>query len=276
LSASERQSLMIDVEQDTIELSIRIWGNGPSILCLHGLMHSSEIWMRVTKLLEHEFQIIALDLPGFGLSPPLPASQINLVKYARIIRAALDTLSKDYEISAIVADSLSTRIVSQACELGLDSSLTRVLLSGCPFDGLPLLLRIFPVSFFMKPTLWLLKVLPTSLSIAIIGLFARYTVDDISTAGTEISYGVLHTDPTTAQRMFDALKEPISVSAANCLGRYKCVLLRGKFDRVESHSSLSARARKLSATYVELSMSGHTPMIEEPANYAQTIRDLMR
>src|ERR1039458_8954855 len=84
---------MIGVEQDTIELSIRIWGNGPSILCLHGLMHSSEIWMRVTKLLEHEFQIIALDLPGFGLSPPLPASQINLVKYARIIRAALDRKS---------------------------------------------------------------------------------------------------------------------------------------------------------------------------------------
>jgi pimeloyl-ACP methyl ester carboxylesterase len=103
----------------------------------------------------------------------------------------------------------------------------------------------------------------------------RAAADD-SSAVRRISYGVLHTDPTTAQRMFDGLKEPISVSAANCLGRYKCVLLRGKFDRVESHSSLSARARKLSATYVELSMSGHTPMIEEPANYAQTIRDLMR
>jgi pimeloyl-ACP methyl ester carboxylesterase len=267
--------LMVEIAQQKIELSVHIDGKGPSILCLHGLMHSSEIWNRVSGLLIDDFQIITLDLPGFGASPPLPLDYISLANYGQIVGAAIDALSRQNEIAAIVADSLSTSIVASACEHGLCPARSRMLLSGCTFDGIPMLLRVLPVSFLIKPTLYLFKALPISWSRLIINLFVRYTVHNLADVGDEISTGVLSTDPATAKKMFNALKRPTPSQTVHGLAQHKCILLRGRFDRVVSRSSLSGWARKIDATYVELSNSGHTPAIEEPAKYAESIRNLV-
>jgi pimeloyl-ACP methyl ester carboxylesterase len=239
-------------------------------------MHSSEIWNRVSGILAREFRITTLDLPGFGASAPLSSTHISLSSYARMLHAALNELAKENEISAVVADSLSTTIVAIACQIDPKSLPNRLLLSGCPFDGLPLLLRVLPVSLLLRPALWLLRSLRQDWRQPIINLFAKYTVHNWTRPVTEISYGVLHADPATAQGMFNALKQPIQHSAANCLARHKCVLLRGEFDRIVSRSSMTGWAGNICAKYVELPNSGHTPMIEEPERYARAIRELMQ
>jgi pimeloyl-ACP methyl ester carboxylesterase len=47
-------------------------GSGPPLILVHGLGMSKEVWRPVVPLLAREREILALDLPGFGASPPGP------------------------------------------------------------------------------------------------------------------------------------------------------------------------------------------------------------
>ncbi|WP_327069928.1 alpha/beta fold hydrolase [Kitasatospora sp. NBC_01302] len=48
-------------------------GDGPPLLLLHGIGHRWQGWKPVLDLLATEREVIAVDLPGFGASPTLPA-----------------------------------------------------------------------------------------------------------------------------------------------------------------------------------------------------------
>ncbi|MFD8415109.1 MULTISPECIES: alpha/beta fold hydrolase [unclassified Streptomyces] len=47
-------------------------GSGEPLLLLHGIGHHLQAWHPVTDILASEHDVIAVDLPGFGLSEPLP------------------------------------------------------------------------------------------------------------------------------------------------------------------------------------------------------------
>lgn len=72
-------------------IAVRRAGAGPAIVCLHATGHGARDFDRLAQRLGAAFQIIALDWPGHGDSPPedLPASA---ARYARILEAALDGL----------------------------------------------------------------------------------------------------------------------------------------------------------------------------------------
>ncbi|MGH3487984.1 MAG: alpha/beta fold hydrolase, partial [Actinopolymorphaceae bacterium] len=46
-------------------------GSGVPLVLLHGLGHRRQGWRPVFGLLAREFDVIAVDLPGFGESPPV-------------------------------------------------------------------------------------------------------------------------------------------------------------------------------------------------------------
>ncbi|MCX5379635.1 alpha/beta fold hydrolase [Streptomyces sp. NBC_00091] len=48
-------------------------GAGEPLLLLHGIGHHLQAWHPVTGILAAEYDVIAVDLPGFGASEPLPA-----------------------------------------------------------------------------------------------------------------------------------------------------------------------------------------------------------
>jgi pimeloyl-ACP methyl ester carboxylesterase len=48
-------------------------GSGPPLVLLHGLGSTRHAWDPVLPTLAERFDVVALDLPGFGDSPPLPA-----------------------------------------------------------------------------------------------------------------------------------------------------------------------------------------------------------
>jgi pimeloyl-ACP methyl ester carboxylesterase len=48
-------------------------GTGPQLVLIHGLGSEWEAWEPVLDALAREHEVIALDLPGFGASAPLPA-----------------------------------------------------------------------------------------------------------------------------------------------------------------------------------------------------------
>jgi pimeloyl-ACP methyl ester carboxylesterase len=55
-------------------------GSGPPLLLVHGIGSRRGVWGPVVPLLERERDVIALDLPGFGDSPPLPAGTAPTVE----------------------------------------------------------------------------------------------------------------------------------------------------------------------------------------------------
>jgi pimeloyl-ACP methyl ester carboxylesterase len=236
-------------------------------------MHSSEIWGPVTKLLASDFQLITIDLPGFGESAPLPGEQISLQNFALIAQSAIQVLSHHTNIKAVVADSMSAVIVALAAQRGIAPS--RLLLSGGPFDGVPWLLRLPLIASLLEISLFALQALPPHWAAAIIRVFAHYTVHNWTRPHNEICRGVLRTNPLTAKRVVQQLKRPLPWKEASELARHICLMVRGKHDRIVSHKTLSSWANHVGAGIQELSNSGHTPMLEEPDKYAQSIRDLM-
>jgi len=55
-----------------VTLSYDRQGEGPPLLLVHGLGSCKEMWRPVLPLLAHEREVVAVDLPGFGASPPGP------------------------------------------------------------------------------------------------------------------------------------------------------------------------------------------------------------
>ncbi|MQA93253.1 MAG: alpha/beta fold hydrolase [Streptosporangiales bacterium] len=55
-----------------MELAFERRGAGPPVVLLHGIGSGWQSWEPVLPALAERFDVIALDLPGFGASPPLP------------------------------------------------------------------------------------------------------------------------------------------------------------------------------------------------------------
>ncbi|HEX6352134.1 alpha/beta hydrolase [Actinophytocola sp.] len=55
-----------------IEVAFERSGNGSPLVLLHGIGHRWQAWAPVLDALSAEHDVIAVDLPGFGLSPLLP------------------------------------------------------------------------------------------------------------------------------------------------------------------------------------------------------------
>ncbi|MFD0883666.1 alpha/beta fold hydrolase, partial [Streptosporangium algeriense] len=55
-----------------MDLAFERRGTGEPLVLLHGIGHHWQAWLPVLDLLAAEREVIAVDLPGFGASPPLP------------------------------------------------------------------------------------------------------------------------------------------------------------------------------------------------------------
>src|SRR6478752_2281033 len=87
-------------------------GSGEPLVLLHGIGESHVGWRPVMDRLAAEFDVIAIDLPGFGQSPALPSTVAPTAgNLAAAVNDALDVLGVDSYHGA--ADSLAARIVTR-------------------------------------------------------------------------------------------------------------------------------------------------------------------
>lgn len=68
-------------------LRVELRGSGPPLVLLHGWGLHSGVWAPVESLLARHFELVMVDLPGHGSSPPLPADA-GLEQYAEAVAAA--------------------------------------------------------------------------------------------------------------------------------------------------------------------------------------------
>jgi pimeloyl-ACP methyl ester carboxylesterase len=80
----------------SIELNHRRGGSGEPLLLIHTLGGSLVMWEPVWDLLTAEREVVAVDMPGFGDSPPLPAgTEPTAANLAAAIMDFYDTLGLD-------------------------------------------------------------------------------------------------------------------------------------------------------------------------------------
>ncbi len=89
---------------------------GAPILFLHGYSDSADTWRRVLTLLADRGQrAAAIDLPGFGKADRLLPDEPMLDQYARVVRAARETLWGD-EPPILVGNSMGGAVALRAAE----------------------------------------------------------------------------------------------------------------------------------------------------------------
>jgi pimeloyl-ACP methyl ester carboxylesterase len=80
------------------------------LVFVHGLSGSWQNWLEQLPVFADERRVVTLDLPGFGYSP-MPAEQISISGYARLLERLLDTLEID--AAAVVGNSMGGFIAAE-------------------------------------------------------------------------------------------------------------------------------------------------------------------
>ena len=81
------------LEIDGMQAHYRISGKGKPIVLIHGTGASLHTWEKWTTILEQDFQVISLDIPGFGLTGTNEEGIYTLAYYANFLDTFLQRIN---------------------------------------------------------------------------------------------------------------------------------------------------------------------------------------
>ncbi len=263
-------------------------GDGPPVVLVHGLGGSSENWMRVAPLLAAGHAVHALDLPGFGRTPPAgrpPTVAANVALLAAYVRERVR------QPAIFVGNSMGGLL--SLCTAAEHPDVVRALVlvdpampraPGAPMDRT--VLTMF--SLYATPGVgeWYLRSVArrTSPEVAL-----RYFWQICG-----LREGDLPADVLAAHRELLVYRRTLPWSDATFLGAARSMLrvlldrrrfneflrrvqaptliLHGARDRLVPVESARAVARfRNDFRYEELADEGHTPMLEAPEAFAARV-----
>ena len=92
---ADLDEFFVDLPQTGLRVRVLSHGRGPAVVLLHGVSESAAIWAPLFTKLRH-FRLLAVDLPGHGLSDPVAFRRGQVRKHAgRLIDDILDALGLD-------------------------------------------------------------------------------------------------------------------------------------------------------------------------------------
>jgi pimeloyl-ACP methyl ester carboxylesterase len=130
-------------------------GSGPSVVLVHGLLSSLYTWKDVVPALAATHDVVALDLPGFGLSDQ-PAD-LGLADFPRAVLGLMDRLG--IEKSALVGNSMGGATVALLAAEQPERVTALVLVDAAGFNLGPTE-RPAMITFAMSPAGALVAALP--------------------------------------------------------------------------------------------------------------------
>lgn len=246
-------------------------GTGEPVVLIHGIGHRRAAWDPIFGQLATKYDVIALDLAGFGESAPYPPGEAyDMDNACRDLAANFERWGVDRP--HVVGNSLGGAIALELGARGLVSSVTAISPAG--FFG--------PVSRFQAlvplTLMWLASHVPdvvlralarTSLGRRMIG-FPLYAHPERATA--ESTYGdslALKRSPgflpTARAGVSYGFEQPVEVPTT---------IAWGTCDRLLPYrQAQEARRRLPQAHHVALPGCGHVPMIDDPATILDIIED---
>lgn len=256
-----------------IEVNYERRGTGSPLVLVHGIGHRWQAWTPVLDRLAEQHDVIAIDLPGFGRSAPMPAGrEHDLPSTMAVLGEVFDQLG--VQSPHIAGNSLGGLIAVEAAAQGLVASATALSPAGFWVDNKD--------RFRALATLKLLRtgaVAPRPFGRALTG----------SPLLRKASLGVLYAHPErvdvrSARGDMAALRSAPAFNPTLRTGRtfswtgpeptVPLTIAWAERDKVLPLRQ-AARAKELlpNAHHVTLPGCGHVPMIDEPELVARTILD---
>ncbi|MBO0851134.1 MAG: alpha/beta fold hydrolase [Pseudonocardia sp.] len=104
-------------------------GSGSPLVLLHGIGHRWQAWRPVLDRLAERHDVIAVDMPGFGLSPALPPGAVyDVATSMDVLSEAFATLGLDRP--HVAGNSLGGLLAVEAASRGLVASATALSPAG--------------------------------------------------------------------------------------------------------------------------------------------------
>jgi pimeloyl-ACP methyl ester carboxylesterase len=246
-------------------------GSGEPLVLLHGLGSSRQAWNPVLPLLAERFDVIVIDLPGFGDSAPLAAdAEPHPAALAAVVAMTLSSLG--IEKPHVAGNSLGGWVALELAAVTSVSSITLLSPAGLWRDRTPRYCRISlttqrALARFGRPVLrplvrrraarWMLFRQVTGWPARMSAAEARQAITDLGRAP-----GFRATLRATLPRAYLS-QEPIEAPVSVSFGTRDLVLL----PRQSRHlGQLPAHARVL-----PLPGTGHVPMTDDPLAVAALI-----
>ena len=126
-------------------------GTGPPLVLLHGIGSSHRVWSPVVAALAEHFDVIAVDLPGFGESPPLAT---GVEPHPAALAGAVDALLDGLGIvaPAVAGNSLGGWVALELAEVRPTAALVLISPAGLWPGRTPLYNRLS-----LQATRWLAR-----------------------------------------------------------------------------------------------------------------------
>lgn len=268
------KSIEFSYRSENISLMTRKAGKGETIIFLHGWAHDRKVWSKVMGRLSDSYSVVSIDMPGFGDSSPIDKSLITIDVYSEIIEKALSHLLTESDIAAIVSDSLGGLVILNLLSKSIVQA-DSYLISGCPYLGIRYPLTVINFPGLIRASLSLLQSLPKTFSFPVIRLLSYATFKNVRDVEPNVINAVLKADPLTAELLFKEIGKVNYQKSLNPEIHGKTVIVRGKYDRVVSLDTVIGLAELLKGEWFEIPDSGHTPMIENPEAFIQSVKSLL-
>ncbi|MEO6472114.1 MAG: alpha/beta hydrolase [Aeromicrobium sp.] len=237
-------------------------GSGEPVVLIHGIGHRRQTWDPIFNRLAEKYDVIALDLAGFGESPAYPMS----VKYN--MDSAIENLTENFaewgiERPHVVGNSLGGAISLELAARGHVASATALSPAGFfGFKGrLQALAVLLPIRFASLLPLFLLRWLLSSSFIRKEAARSLYAHPERATK--EALYGdakALHYSKAFERTAVNVPKYSFagnpSVPVTVAWGDKDMILNPKQADE--------ARKRLPNGRHVSLPQCGHVPMIDDP------------
>jgi pimeloyl-ACP methyl ester carboxylesterase len=144
------EELYLDLARTGLRVRVLARGRGPAVVLLHGVSESAAIWLPLLARL-HGFRLLAVDLPGHGLSDPVILRRGQVHAYAaRLIEDILDAL--ELEAAPVIGHSLGGMFALWQAAAG-SARIREVVTVGEPAVALPGVRVRMPLSLLTVPGL---------------------------------------------------------------------------------------------------------------------------
>ncbi|GAB2648316.1 alpha/beta fold hydrolase [Nocardia goodfellowii] len=246
-------------------------GKGEPLVLVHGVGSRWQVWEPIIDTLARSFDVIAVDLPGFGASAPLPRTTVDTLTDALADFLAAAGIERPH----LAGNSMGGLITLNLAARGLARSVT----------------AYSPIGFWDKAgRVWCQQSLGRSRGL--LGPLGPVIPQVLGTAaGRTVFLGLVFgkawaVDPQTAIDTANGAKvlgfQPALDSFADvrppdpaALAEIPVTIAWGNRDILLTYATQSRRAKALlpNATHVTLRGSGHTPFYDDPAACAQVLLD---
>jgi pimeloyl-ACP methyl ester carboxylesterase len=246
-------------------------GSGPPLVLLHGVGHRRQAWDAVLPRLTPHRDVIAVDLPGHGQSPPLQLAGRPVVEaLLAAVTGLLDGLSLDRP--HLAGNSLGGRLALEAGAAGRAASVT----------------ALSPAGFWRTD----LEFNYARSMFGVMQLFGRFALPYApqlarSTAGRALLYSAIVARPSrlspeqaagdvagfvAAAPALNAVLSGMTVFTGSIPDQVPVTVAWGTKDRLlPQRQVLAVRARLPGALIVPLPGCGHVPMTDDPGLVADVL-----